>query len=123
MMLLAARRFGENRRDPGRRPAFHPLAAASFGIGFAAVAAPAALALRSRRQPLALAAQFLEALADRREIVGGAGAVHGGSPPVWPAVPARFAIFDAEPRRRSISSPPLASVAGARRVRLNASPS
>src|SRR5207253_276704 len=78
MPPLPPRRLGEDRRDPGRRPAFHPLAAAFLGIGFATVAAPGPLALRSRREALALAAQFLQTLADHREIVGGAGAVHGG---------------------------------------------
>src|SRR5205085_10453433 len=74
----AAGRFREDRWGPGRGPALQALAPPPLDTGVPAVAAPGPLPVFAGRERLALAVQFVEALADRVEIVGGAGAVHRG---------------------------------------------
>jgi hypothetical protein len=75
--LLRSRLPDKNRRDPRRRLALHPLAAAPFRVAFAAPRPGSRrLCFLTGQAVLALAAQFLQASADRREIVGSARTAH-----------------------------------------------
>src|ERR1051326_1734999 len=84
--VSAAGGFGENGRSPGRRPALQALAPAAFDLPVR-VLGIAVFGFGG----FALAAQFFQALADRVEIIGGAGAraVHRGvsNPFVQPCRP------------------------------------
>src|SRR5712691_10028035 len=79
----------EDRRDPRGRRALDPFAAAALGIALAAARwglAGSRIAVPGVRR--ALAAQFVDAGADRLEIVGGSRTVHRTSLVRW-AIPAR----------------------------------
>src|SRR5437016_5266214 len=82
MARSASRLADKNRRDPGRRRTVDPLAAAALGR---AVASRGRVVGR-RHEALALAAHFLDAGADCREIVGGAQTAHWLLPLLLPVI-------------------------------------